>query len=166
MAMLIHSGLKIIAKDGYEILIDEGIDKARSFAAMIDADPEFEVITYPELNIITYRYCPSFAKEALLQADDIRMEKINAVLDRITKFIQKTQREKGLSFVSRTRLEPPKYKQQPCVVFRVVLANPLTTLGTLQEILEEQKDIVGTSEEVQKAMKLLRSLCQSKPETE
>ena len=161
MAMLIHSGLKIIAKEGYEILIDEGINKAKAFSAMIDADPDFEMITYPELNIITYRYCPDFAKDALAQADDIQMDKINAVLDRITKFIQKTQREKGLSFVSRTRLEPPKYKLRACVVFRVVLANPLTTLEILQDILGEQKEIANQEKEVLKALKLLRTLCQN-----
>ncbi len=159
MAMLIHSGLKIIAKEGYEILIDQGIDKAKAFARMIDEDPDFEVISYPELNIITYRYCPLYAREALDQADEIQMDKINAVLDRITKFIQKAQREKGLSFVSRTRLEPIKYHLRPCVVFRVVLANPLTTQEILKDILQEQKSIANSSEEIQSAFKLLKTLC-------
>jgi len=159
MAMLIHSGLKIIAREGYEILIDQGINKAKAFAEMIDEDPDFEVITYPELNIITYRYCPEYATWALSSADDIQMDKINAALDRITKFIQKTQREKGLSFVSRTRLEPKKYLQRNCVVFRVVLANPLTTLETLKDILMEQKEITQ-HEDIQNAFKLLKSLCQ------
>jgi glutamate decarboxylase len=159
MAMLIHSGLKIIAKEGYEILIDQGIDKAKAFAKMIDQDSDFEVITYPELNILTYRYRPDYVRQALAEADDIQIDKINAVLDRVTKFIQKTQREKGLSFVSRTRLEPIKYNLRPCVVFRVVLANPLTTLAILQDILIEQKHIATTSEEIQNALKLLRTLC-------
>jgi len=160
MAMLIHSGLKIIAKEGYEILIDEGINKAKAFAEMIDADSDFEVITYPELNIVTYRFCPDFAKKALQQADEIQMDKINAVLDRITKFIQKTQREKGLSFVSRTRLEPKKYHLRGCVVFRVVLANPLTTLDILRDILQEQKEIASQADEIQSAIRLLGTLCQ------
>lgn len=30
MSMLIHSGLKILAREGYEILIDQGIDKAKT----------------------------------------------------------------------------------------------------------------------------------------
>jgi len=158
MAMLIHSGLKIIAKEGYEILIDQGINKAKSFAKMIDADSEFEIISYPELNIITYRYCPEIVQQALSTADDIQMDKINDVLDRVTKSIQKTQREKGLSFVSRTRLEPKKYQQKPCVVFRVVLANPLTTLDTLKDILIEQKEIANQTPEIQTALKRLKIL--------
>jgi len=159
MAMLIHSGLKIIGKEGYQILIDQGINKAKKFAEMIDNDPDFEIITYPELNIITYRYCPSFVKAALKNADEIKMDKINGALDRITKFIQKTQREKGLSFVSRTRLESKKHHARICVVFRVVLANPLTTLDILQDILTEQKEIASQEQGIQSAIKLLRSLC-------
>jgi glutamate decarboxylase len=93
MAMLIHSGLKIIAKEGYEILIDQGINKAKAFAEMIDADSDFEIISYPELNIITYRFCPDFVQQRLSTADDIQMDKINEVLDRVTKSIQKAQRE-------------------------------------------------------------------------
>jgi glutamate decarboxylase len=158
MAMLIHSGLKIIAKDGYEILIDQGINKAKAFAKMIDAKSEFEIISFPELNIITYRYCPEFVQRALMGADDIQMDKINEVLDRVTKSIQKTQREKGLSFVSRTRLEPKKYNQKPCVVFRVVLANPLTTLDTLKDILIEQQEIADQTPEIQNALKRLKVL--------
>ena len=159
MAMLIHSGLKIIAKEGYEILIDQGINKARAFAKMIEADSDFEIISYPELNIITYRYCPEFVQQALIKADDIQMDKINEALDRVTKGIQKTQREKGLSFVSRTRLEPKKYHQKPCVVFRVVLANPLTTLDTLKDILVEQKEIADQTPEIQYVLKRLKALC-------
>ncbi|TNC81912.1 MAG: putative pyridoxal-dependent aspartate 1-decarboxylase [Oleiphilus sp.] len=158
MAMLVHSGLKIIAREGYEILIEQGINKARSFAELINQDKDFELISRPELNIVTYRYCPDYVQEALEQAGDVDMDKINGVLDRLTKFIQKSQREKGLSFVSRTRLEPQKYQQRSCVVFRTVLANPLTTIEILQEILEEQKQIAQSAPEIQSAMKQLESL--------
>jgi len=141
MAMLIHSGLKIIAREGYEILINEGIEKAHAFAEMIENDGFFELISRPELNILTYRYCPPEAREALEHADARQAEQINACLNRITKFIQKTQRERGKSFVSRTRLEPMRYDRYPCVVFRTVLANPLTTHQILQDILAEQREI-------------------------
>lgn len=143
MAMLIHSGLRIIAREGYEILIDQGIDKAHSFAEMIEASRNFELISRPELNILTYRYCPPEALQALAAADERQAERINASLNRITKFIQKTQRERGRSFVSRTRLEPLRYGGYPCVVFRAVLANPLTTEAILRDILNEQESIAG-----------------------
>ena len=141
MSMLIHSGLKILAREGYEILIDQGIEKARTFAEMIDEQPDFELVTRPELNILTYRYCPEDVRQALAMADELQAEKMNTCLNRITKFIQKTQRERGKAFVSRTRLEPARYYHFPCIVFRVVLANPLTTPDILEDILREQREL-------------------------
>ncbi|KXS47690.1 MAG: cysteine sulfinic acid decarboxylase (Csad), partial [Marinobacter sp. T13-3] len=109
MSMLIHSGLKIIGREGYEILIDEGINKARNFADMITEDPDFELVTKPELNILTYRYCPAVVQQALAVANKRQAERLNTSLNRITKYLQKTQRERGKAFVSRTRLEPARY---------------------------------------------------------
>ncbi len=146
MSMLIHSGLKIIGREGYEILIDEGIEKARTFADMIETDPDFELITRPELNILTYRYCPAIVQQALAVADKRQAERLNTSLNRITKYLQKTQRERGKAFVSRTRLEPARYHYFPCIVFRVVLANPLTTPDILTDILDEQKELAQESD--------------------
>ena len=146
MAMLIQSGLKILAREGYEILIDQGIDKARTFAELIDSQPDFELVTRPELNILTYRYCPEEVQRAFAMADPAQAEKLNTCLNRITKFIQKTQRERGKAFVSRTRLEPARYNHFPCIVFRVVLANPLTTQEILADILEEQRLLAADPE--------------------
>lgn len=141
MSMLIQSGLRILAREGYEILIDQGIDKAQTFAEMINSEVDFELITEPELNILTYRYCPEKVHQALAVADSLQAERLNTCLNRITKFIQKTQRERGKAFVSRTRLEPSRYYHFPCIVFRVVLANPLTTKEILADILKEQRDL-------------------------
>ena len=42
------------------------------------------------------------------------------------------------------RLTPTQYDNQPTVVFRVVLANPLTSGVILKEILAEQKELAKT----------------------
>ncbi|WP_372981137.1 pyridoxal-dependent aspartate 1-decarboxylase PanP [Marinobacter sediminum] len=157
MSMLIHSGLKILAREGYEILIDQGIEKAQTFAAMINAEPDFELITKPELNILTYRYCPESVQNALEIADPLQAEKLNTCLNRITKFIQKTQRERGKAFVSRTRLEPSRYYHFPCIVFRVVLANPLTTREILSDILIEQREL-SAEEGIEDEMRILNQM--------
>ena len=156
MAMLIHSGLRIIGREGYEILIDQGIEKAETFAEMIRKHEDFELITAPELNILTYRYCPARVREALAHATPEQAERINASLNRITRFIQKTQRERGKSFVSRTQLEPAQYHEYPCVVFRVVLANPLTTREILSDILAEQAGI-GSEDSISGEKRALES---------
>ena len=141
MAMLVHSGLRIMGRKGYELLIDMGIEKARRFASMIQETTDFELITEPELNLLTYRYVPSNVRQFMVTCSQEELLSINAHLNRLTITIQKEQRDRGISFVSRTALEPERYHNQLINVFRVVLANPLTQIQHLQEILLEQRDI-------------------------
>ena len=138
MAMLVHAGLSIIGRKGYELLMDGGIERARHFAGMIESHPDFELVTAPELNILTYRYVPAWLQQDLARADAETARRINARLDRIIETIQKRQRAAGNSFVSRTRLALPRYQNEPIIVFRSVLANPLTTDEILANVLEEQ----------------------------
>ena len=138
MAMLVHAAFHIIGRSGYEILIDQNIDKARAFAKMIKEHPEFELITDPELNILNYRYVPSDIQKLLENSDHQTQLSINEQLDKITKRMQKQQRAAGKTFVSRTRFSQPNYGGMPVSVFRVVLANPMTTIETLRSILVEQ----------------------------
>lgn len=150
MAMMVYSSLHILGREGYELLIDQSIDKAQQFASMIEDDDEFELITYPELSLLTYRYVPAEAKALL--SDPAHYRSINELLNRLTKAIQKSQREAGRSFVSRTRFEVNKYPDDVLTVFRVVIANPLTTVNHLRDILAEQKTIALQTEAYQALM--------------
>ena len=143
MAMLVHAGLSIIGRKGYELLIDQGIERARRFARLIDAHPDFELVSEPELNILTYRYIPARVQQALAEAPAERAARINEQLDKIIETIQKRQREAGKTFVSRTRIAPGRYKGDTITVFRVVFANPLTTGEILASVLEEQCEIAA-----------------------
>ncbi len=145
MAMLLYSCFHIISRPGYELLIDKSIEKARFFASLINIQKDFELITEPELCILTYRYVPELVKQALEVATQEQTDSIHSLLNDLTKFIQKRQRESGKSFVSRTRLTPLKYAKRPTVVFRVVLANPLTSDEILRRILAEEREIASTS---------------------
>ncbi|MGZ9897779.1 pyridoxal-dependent aspartate 1-decarboxylase PanP [Shewanella gaetbuli] len=151
MAMLVHACLQIIGQEGYEILINNSLEKARHFATLIKQHSEFELVTEPELCLLTYRYVPSGVQEAIekaIAANDLeKVNHINALLDGLTQFIQKHQREQGKSFVSRTRIRPLKYYRQTTTVFRVVLANPLTTHTILMSVLEEQVEIAKLDSE-------------------
>ena len=144
MAMLVHACLRVIGRKGYEMLIDRSIVKARTFADMIKQDEVFELISEPELCLLTYRYVPKEIQAKLKDADEETKLDIYASLNRFTASMQKRQREAGRSFVSRTRLTPAKYDHQPTVVFRVVLANPLTSKAILKDILAEQKELAKT----------------------
>ncbi|BCR04227.1 2,4-diaminobutyrate decarboxylase [Desulfuromonas versatilis] len=154
MAMLVHAGLAIIGRKGYELLMDQGIERARRFAAMIEAHPDFELVTAPELNILTYRYNPAWLQAALAEAPQERVSRINALLDQITETVQKVQRAAGRSFVSRTRLAPARYGGDSITVFRAVLANPLTTDAILASVLDEQLFLAGQGETIQLVRKL------------
>lgn len=146
MAMLVYSSLHIISRPGYELLINEGIEKAKYFAELIVQHTDFELITAPELCLLTYRYAPQKLQQILTVATVSQQHKINTLLDQLTQFIQKRQRENGKSFVSRTRIEVTRYHGAKVLVFRVVLANPLTQKEMLTEILQEQCVIAQTSE--------------------
>ena len=141
MSMLVYSGLKIIGRQGYELLINHGIELARKFAEMIPHREGFELISEPELNILTYRYIPAAARDELPGASPRKQAKINKILNKFTKCIQQTQRARGRTFVSRTQLNPERYNGDSIIVFRVVLANPLTTEAILNEVLDEQEEI-------------------------
>ena len=141
MAMLVYSALHVMGRKGYQLLIDQSIEKAQSFARLIAKQADFEVITEPELCLLTYRYVPAELKAALVSATDEQKKRVTPLLNQMTKHIQKSQRETGNSFVSRTKLTPKQYAGEPTTVFRSVLANPLTTLDMLEEILSEQRDI-------------------------
>lgn len=140
MAMLVHSGLQIIGRKGYELLIDLGIGKAGQFAKMIQASPDFELISEPELNILTYRWLPEYVRLSLQTAAKPQADIINVLVNELTEQVQKMQRSRGQSFVSRTRFECHSQHGALLNVFRVVLANPLTTRQVLAEILEEQRE--------------------------
>ncbi len=159
-AMLVHAGLSIIGRRGYELLIDQGIDKARRFAEMIVQHPNFELITAPELNILTYRYHPEWLQQQMTSLDSHRRQLVNQLLDQLTREIQKRQREAGKTFVSRTRLRSVVYGTEQITVFRVVLANPLATEAILDAVLEEQQEIVSAAD-LQTILSSVAEICQS-----
>ena len=156
--MLVHAGLSIIGRKGYELLIDMGIERARDFAAKVRQHSEFQLTSEPELNILTYRYCPKSIQQKLLLATPEQSCCVNAVLNQINQLVQKNQREAGKTFVSRTRLRVPSTGKKTITVFRVVLANPLTTDEILASVLEEQCSIVQ-QEEIASLLNELETIC-------
>ncbi len=154
MALLVHAGLHIMARTGYELLINQGITKAQTFASMIEAHEDFELISKPQLNILTYRFVPRTIQDKLKNSSPQDAAQINSVVNELTISIQKTQRERGKTFVSRTRIKSTTYDRHLIVVFRAILANPLTTEDTLHEVLQEQLAIASEPS----ALKLLSGL--------
>jgi len=141
MAMLVYAAMHIISRPGYELLIDQSIEKAKFFAGHIEQQDDFELVSEPELCLLTYRYVPTHIQAALERSTGKQRQELNDLLNELTKFIQKRQRETGKSFVSRTRLNPERWGRLNTIVFRVVLANPLTGCDILGSVLKEQREI-------------------------
>ena len=136
-ALLLQAGLHLIGMKGYEYLIDQGMQKARYMAQQITIRPEFELLANPTLNILLYRYIPESLRgkfnAGILSEEDAQW------INRLNKRLQKTQRQSGHSFVSRTTLLTTIDGQTTSVVaLRAVISNPLTTEQDIDSILEEQ----------------------------
>ena len=140
-SLILDSALKIMGSKGYGLMIEHGIETAEQFAKMIEKKPLFQLVTRPRLNILTYRLIPPDIQNKLKTADIEERQRLDTVLDDINIKIQRTQREAGKSFVSRTRLKISPDDHHDTVVLRTVIMNPMTTVDILDEILDEQESI-------------------------
>lgn len=140
-SLILDSALKIMGSGGYALLIEHGIETAKSFAEEINNRPDFELVTPPELNILTYRLCPVKIKCELSGCGEGRRKLLNEKLNEINITVQRLQREAGKSFVSRTTLKTYKGRCESIVVLRCIIMNPLTDINILREILDEQEEI-------------------------
>ena len=144
-SLILDSALKIMGSRGYALLIDHGIETAREFAGEIEKRPDFQLVTPPELNILTYRLYPSDLKKKVVEGDAEQAIGMNEKLNEINRTVQRLQREAGNSFVSRTTLKMGNHTEQDIVVLRVVIMNPMTNIEILREILDEQGKIYKTA---------------------
>ena len=140
-SLILDSALKIMGSRGYALLIEHGIETARQFAREIDKRPNFQLVTPPELNVLTYRLYPSDIEEEISGGNIEEIARANEKLNHINQTVQRLQREAGHSFVSRTTLNMGNPPGQDTVVLRCVIMNPTTNIDILREILDEQEDI-------------------------
>jgi len=141
-SLILDSTLKIMGSRGYALLIDHGIETARAFADEIRRRPDFQLITPPTLNILTYRYCPEKIQIKMERGEIGPGHPTQKRLNEINQSLQRLQREAGKSFVSRTTLRHGDLPGNDIVVLRSVIMNPMTTMQILSEILDEQQAIV------------------------
>ncbi|QTA88876.1 pyridoxal-dependent aspartate 1-decarboxylase PanP [Desulfonema magnum] len=138
-SLILKSALEIMGTEGYALLIDHGIETARAFAEEIQKRPLFELVTRPQLNILTYRIFPEPIRKEWDAADTQKRKALTERLNNINIIVQRLQREAGKSFVSRTTLR--RAGREDTVVLRSVIMNPMTTMEIIREILDEQEHI-------------------------
>ncbi|OGG97176.1 MAG: hypothetical protein A2508_08020 [Candidatus Lambdaproteobacteria bacterium RIFOXYD12_FULL_49_8] len=141
-ALKLWFSLKMLGRSGYHLLLKKSLHLTDLLTALLDKDPDFERCSNPELCILTYRFIPNRVKlelsEVMKRGDTERENQINERINEVNVELQKRQRERGESFISRTMLESTPY-QAEIVVLRAVLTNLLTKSVFLEEILEEQR---------------------------
>ncbi|MDC9613821.1 putative pyridoxal-dependent aspartate 1-decarboxylase [Xenorhabdus khoisanae] len=141
MSLMLHSNFHLLGRRGLAHLIDASIEKARQFADLIRQQEDFELISEPQLCLLTYRYVPSMVLQALREGPESAKQKLHDMLNALNQNIQAMQWTAGKTFVSRTSINPAQWNRQPTTVLRVVLANPLTTPEILEDMLEEQRQL-------------------------
>ncbi|OTA16197.1 putative decarboxylase involved in desferrioxamine biosynthesis [Xenorhabdus beddingii] len=156
MSLMLHSNFHLLGRRGLARLIDASIDKARQFADLIRQQEDFELISEPQLCLLTYRYVPPKALQVLRAGSTVVRQKLHDTLNALNQSIQTMQWSAGGSFVSRTCIKPMQWARQPTTVLRVVLANPLTTLEILENMLEEQRQLAPQSPYWQTLQDLIR----------
>ncbi len=137
VSLILGSAIEIMGRKGYALLIDHGIETAAAFAELIKRRPLFELVTPPELNILTYRIFPGPLKQEWRSTGLEKRKQLTRKLNHINITVQRMQREAGNSFVSRTTLR--RSGADDIVVLRSVIMNPLTNMAVLTDILNEQE---------------------------
>lgn len=142
MALFLHAGLNLLGLKGYEFLIDEGIRKTQYMADRICSMPEFELLAKPDTNLLLYRYIPEPLRELVAKKQLTEID--NQVINNFNECLQKTQRQIGNTFISRTTKSATTFgKEIPVIALRAVIANPLTKEEDIDAVLNDQIQIAA-----------------------
>ncbi|PHM60987.1 pyridoxal-dependent aspartate 1-decarboxylase PanP [Xenorhabdus ishibashii] len=145
ISLMLHSNFHLLGRQRLAGLIDASIEKAQQFADLIRQQEDFELISEPQLCLLTYRYVPPKVLPALREGSEQVKQQLHEFINVLNQNIQAMQWTAGKSFVSHTTLNPVQWARQPTTVLRVVLANPLTTLAILENMLKEQRQLAQQS---------------------
>jgi putative pyridoxal-dependent aspartate 1-decarboxylase len=140
MALFLHAALNILGKRGYAYLVDQNMEKTQHMAASIRANPAFELLLQPKVNIVLYRYVPKALRRATANAPWTVQEL--ATLNTVNAQLQRRQAELGDSLVSRTTIAATAGGMPArATVLRAVVLNPKTTRADVDELLRQQERI-------------------------
>ncbi|WP_083633412.1 pyridoxal phosphate-dependent decarboxylase family protein [Alkalihalophilus pseudofirmus] len=122
-ALKLFASLQVLGKNTFAQMVDYTIDLAQHTAALLEEDPNFEILHQPEINAIVYRYFP---KEH--RGDPAWLNDTNS-------FIRTKLFESGAAVIAKTRVNESIY-------LKFTLLNPLTTIEDIKEIINQMKQLV------------------------
>lgn len=152
------ASLKIIGREGYGLLFKSAKENTDTMMEILEGSGNFEILNFPELFILNYRFIPRAVMRRLREWDrarassqdrgavkdlEGRIKKVNHLINALNIKLHKALRRDDTTFVSRTTLESTRYRPQHIVVLRAVLINPLTDRAVLTEVVDTQNRIGG-----------------------
>jgi glutamate/tyrosine decarboxylase-like PLP-dependent enzyme len=72
-AFAVWATLKAYGRDGYREMVERHVDVAAHLAARVDAEPEFELLAQPQLNVVTFRWRPEGVPDSQLDELNSRL---------------------------------------------------------------------------------------------
>ena len=145
------ASLKIFGTKGFQILFDHAFELTKKMVQSVTASENFEPMNMPQLFIHIYRFAPLYVRHKLFDmikksesergngAIKKKVRAINNLLNQINVELHRAIRAEDSTFVSRTALKTTQYAPQRIVVLRSITVNPLTTVETINEILNKQE---------------------------
>ena len=151
------SGLKLwitLQAMGTELLgrvIDQNVDMTNYLKSKLDDSKDFEVLSYPEMDLICFRYVPRelqfYLDEAVKRGDAARVVRVNRMLNKLNSRIQAVLQKEGEGWLSKTEMPHSPYsvfkdkvksakdkKHLDVVALRAVIMNPYTTAPVIDEV--------------------------------
>lgn len=139
--LYLHACFHLIGKQGYDELFNLALNNIKTMAAYIQDNPAFELLIEPTINILSYRFIPErFRNKTLTLVDNQQISQFNYQL-------QKTQRARGRSFVSRSVRKFAHYGDEELVFLRVVVLNPCVNEDHILFMLQDQLEIARDLEQ-------------------
>jgi glutamate decarboxylase len=138
--LFLHASLSLLGRDGLSNILTRTCTLVKQMYTRLSEHPSgaFQVLHEPQMNLLLYRYIPSWLRH--LKGNYTTQE--NELMNEIVKMMHKKQSSnfdgKAHTFTSRTNVEYCKNRTE---CFRIVIANPLTEWNHIQECIDYQLKI-------------------------
>ena len=133
--LYLHACLHLIGKNGYDEIFSIALNNINKLAKFIQESPCFELLSEPTINILGYRFIPNIFRNKEITTED------NIIINNFNYQLQKEQRSRGKSFVSRSVRKFNQYNNEELVFLRVVILNPNVNEESITYMLEDQIEI-------------------------
>jgi len=130
-ALKLWVSLQAVGRQTFGEMIDTTITTAHQAAQAIDAAPDLELVNWPEINAVVFRYAPP-----ALRQDPAARDRLN----QINREVRWALLRQGRAVIAQTQIGDRVY-------LKFTLLNPRTTLAHLTDLLQEIQRL-GTTLEI------------------